>query len=108
MCATSQCPIYTFYTPINVSGACYTYSIKKVEKGSQTRKDNKMSNSIFGQGFATVSDYPTGLMNTCQCGQVVLAPATIHEMCTPEGDSYGTKCYHSRCGRSLPNRKDVK
>jgi len=30
-----------------------------------------MSNSIFGQGFATVSDYPAGLMNTCQCGQVV-------------------------------------
>jgi hypothetical protein len=64
-----------------------------------------MSNSIFGQGFATVSDYPTGLMNTCQCGQVVLAPATIHEMCTPEGDKYGTKCYHSRCGRSLPSSK---
>jgi len=38
-----------------------------------------MSNSIFGQGFAKVSDYPTGLMNLCPCGQVVLAPAMYHE-----------------------------
>jgi hypothetical protein len=31
--------------------------------------------------FATVSDYPTGLMNLCPCGQVVLAPALYHEKC---------------------------
>jgi hypothetical protein len=29
--------------------------------------------------FATVSDYPKGLMNLCPCGQVVLAPAKYHE-----------------------------
>jgi hypothetical protein len=40
-----------------------------------------MSNSIFGQGFAKATDYPKGLMNTCQCGQVVLAPRTMHERC---------------------------
>jgi len=38
-----------------------------------------MTNSIFGQGFATLSDYPKGLMNLCPCGQVVLAPALYHE-----------------------------
>ena len=38
-----------------------------------------MSNSIFGQGFATISDYPKGMMNLCPCGQVVLAPAKHHE-----------------------------
>jgi hypothetical protein len=38
-----------------------------------------MTNSIFGQGFATVSDFPKGLMNLCPCGQVVLAPALYHE-----------------------------
>jgi len=31
--------------------------------------------------FATVNDYPTGLMNLCPCGQVVLAPATHHDGC---------------------------
>jgi hypothetical protein len=31
------------------------------------------------RGFATVSDYPKGLMNLCPCGQVVLAPALYHE-----------------------------
>jgi len=35
--------------------------------------------------FATVSDYPKGLMNLCPCGQVVLAPALYHE-----GQSYMT------------------
>ena len=34
--------------------------------------------SIFTK-FATVSDYPKGLMNPCPCGQVVLAPALYHE-----------------------------
>jgi hypothetical protein len=29
--------------------------------------------------FATVNDYPTGMMNLCPCGQVVLAPALYHE-----------------------------
>ena len=40
-----------------------------------------MSNSMFerARGFATVSDYPKGLMNLCPCGQVVLAPALYHE-----------------------------
>jgi hypothetical protein len=40
-----------------------------------------MSNSTFerAKGFATVSDYPRGLMNLCPCGQVVLAPANYHE-----------------------------
>jgi hypothetical protein len=33
--------------------------------------------SIFTK-FATVSDYPKGLMNLCPCGQVVLAPALYH------------------------------
>jgi hypothetical protein len=33
------------------------------------------------KGFATLSDYPTGLMNMCPCGQVVLAPALHHEGC---------------------------
>ena len=31
--------------------------------------------------FATVSDYPKGLMNLCPCGQVVLAPKIRHENC---------------------------
>jgi len=31
--------------------------------------------------FATVNDYPKGLMNECVCGQVVLAPKTRHENC---------------------------
>jgi hypothetical protein len=56
-----------------------------------------MSNSIFGQGFATLSDYPKGLMNLCQCGQVILAPATIHDSCTIEGDDYRGTCMHSVC-----------
>ena len=60
-----------------------------------------MTNSLFGQGFATLSDYPQGLMNLCQCGQVILAPATVHDICTENGDSYGRTCYHSQCGRSL-------
>jgi hypothetical protein len=60
-----------------------------------------MTNSLFGQGFAKVSDYPAGLMNLCQCGQVILAPATIHDICTTDGDSYGRTCFHSQCGRSL-------
>ena len=40
-----------------------------------------MSNSMFerARGFATVSDYPKGLMNLCPCGQVVLAPALYHQ-----------------------------
>jgi hypothetical protein len=53
-----------------------------------------MSNSIFGQGFASVSDYPKGLMNLCPCGQVVLAPRTSHiecEWCESHND-YRTKC----------------
>jgi hypothetical protein len=37
--------------------------------------------SIFGQSFATIHDYPRGLMNECVCGQVVLAPKTRHENC---------------------------
>jgi len=56
-------------------------------------------NSNFAR-LATASNYPKGMMNTCQCGQVVLAPATIHENCLPNGT-----CYHSACGRSLPTRK---
>jgi hypothetical protein len=42
-------------------------------------------NSLFerARGFATVSDYPRGLMNLCPCGQVVLAPALHHEGCDP-------------------------
>jgi hypothetical protein len=59
-------------------------------------------NSNFAR-LATASNYPTGMMNTCQCGQVVLAPATIHDICKSDGT-----CYHSECGRSLPNRKVVK
>jgi hypothetical protein len=40
-----------------------------------------MTNSIFGQRFATIHDYPKGLMNLCKCGQVVLAPALFHKGC---------------------------
>ena len=54
-----------------------------------------MTNSIFAR-VATLSDYPRGLMNLCQGGQVVLAPATIHENCKSDGN-----CFHSACGRSL-------
>ena len=36
-----KCPFCTGYCSVNVSGACYTSSIKKVEKGSQTRKEFK-------------------------------------------------------------------
>ena len=35
------------YQPVNVSGRCQNTSIKKVEKGSQTRKDNKMLSQKF-------------------------------------------------------------
>ena len=54
-----------------------------------------MTNSIFAR-VATLSDYPQGLMNLCQCGQVVLAPATIHENCKPNGT-----CLHTACGRDI-------
>jgi hypothetical protein len=50
-----------------------------------------MSNSIFAR-LATVSDYPKGMMNLCQCGQVILAPATIHDICLPSGE-----CMHDVC-----------
>jgi hypothetical protein len=46
------------------------------------------------KGFATLSDYPMGLMNLCDCGQVVLAPRTSHiecEWCDTHND-YATKC----------------
>ena len=36
-----------------------------------------------GRGFATIHDYPKGLMNLCPCGQVVKAPALYHK-----GESY--------------------
>jgi hypothetical protein len=39
-----------------------------------------MTTSIF-EPFATVNDYPRGLMNVCVCGQVVLAPAKFHKDC---------------------------
>lgn len=39
------------------------------------------SNFERARGFATLSDYPAGLMNLCPCGQVVLAPATHHADC---------------------------
>ena len=39
-----------------------------------------MTNRIF-EPFATVNNYPAGLMNQCVCGQVVLAPKTRHENC---------------------------
>ena len=29
--------------------------------------------------WATVHDYPKGMMNVCPCGQVVLAPALYHD-----------------------------
>lgn len=32
-------------------------------------------------GFATLSNYPVGLMNVCVCGQVVLAPLQNHPSC---------------------------
>ena len=38
-----------------------------------------MTHSMRERGFATLSDYPRGLMNLCPCGQVVLAPALYHE-----------------------------
>jgi hypothetical protein len=33
------------------------------------------------RGFATLHNYPAGLMNLCDCGQVVLAPRTSHIEC---------------------------
>jgi hypothetical protein len=54
-----------------------------------------MTNSNFAR-VATVNNYPTGMMNTCQCGQVVLAPATIHDICKTDGT-----CLHSACGRDI-------
>ncbi len=36
-----KCPFWYGYWSVNVSGRCYTSSIKKVEKGSQTRKESK-------------------------------------------------------------------
>lgn len=43
-----------------------------------------MTNSMYDRrGFATIHDYPRGLMNECPCGQVVLAPATHHDGCEP-------------------------
>jgi hypothetical protein len=57
--------------------------------------------SIFTK-FATVSDYPKGLMNLCQCGQVILAPATIHENCLPTGN-----CWHTACGRGIGGKPIV-
>jgi hypothetical protein len=39
-----------------------------------------MTNRIF-EPFAKANQYPAGLMNTCICGQVVLAPKTRHENC---------------------------
>lgn len=59
--------------------------------------------SIFTK-VATVSDYPRGLMNLCQCGQVILAPATIHDICTPQGDAYRGTCMHDVC---ISNRKVI-
>jgi hypothetical protein len=45
-------------------------------------------------GFATVNDYPRGLMNECVCGQVVLAPATTHPSCEwcDEHNGYAREC----------------
>ena len=37
----TRCPFCPTYWLVNVSGGCYTSSIKKVEKGSQTRKEFK-------------------------------------------------------------------
>lgn len=55
-----------------------------------------MTNSMYerARGFATVSDYPRGLMNLCDCGQVVLAPRTSHVECEwcDEHDGYRTEC----------------
>lgn len=55
-----------------------------------------MSNSTFerARGFATVSDYPRGLMNECVCGQVVLAPRTTHYGCEwcDEHNRYMKEC----------------
>jgi hypothetical protein len=39
-----------------------------------------MTNRVF-EPFATVHNYPIGMMNVCVCGQVVLAPATEHDSC---------------------------
>jgi len=46
------------------------------------------------KGFATVNNYPTGLMNECVCGQVVLAPKTEHDSCRwcDTHNDYATKC----------------
>ena len=54
-----------------------------------------MTNSNFAR-VATLSDFPQGLMNLCQCGQVILAPATIHDICLPNGT-----CLHTACGRDI-------
>jgi hypothetical protein len=55
-----------------------------------------MTNSMHerAKGFATVSDYPRGLMNECVCGQVVLAPKLFHDGCAwcDTHNDYATKC----------------
>jgi len=52
------------------------------------------SNFERAKGFAKVSDYPRGLMNECVCGQVVLAPRTVHESCEwcEDHNDYRSKC----------------
>jgi hypothetical protein len=40
-----------------------------------------MRNRLMRTTFAKANQYPTGMMNTCVCGQVVLAPKTRHEHC---------------------------
>jgi len=38
-----------------------------------------MRNRLMRTTFAKATHYPLGMMNTCPCGQVVLAPALYHE-----------------------------
>jgi len=40
-----------------------------------------MRNRLMRTTFAKANHYPLGMMNTCPCGQVVLAPKTQHENC---------------------------
>jgi hypothetical protein len=40
-----------------------------------------MRNRLMRTTFAKANQYPTGMMNVCVCGQVVLAPDTEHDFC---------------------------
>ncbi len=55
-----------------------------------------MRNRLMRTTFAKANQYPTGMMNTCVCGQVVLAPQTEHDFCRwcEDHNGYLKNCEH--------------